>query len=44
MRFAGRLDVGVREVKGDSRDFCLLQEEEKAISGVGFGFGTLQST
>lgn len=41
MRFAGRLNVGVREVKGDNRNFCLLQEEEKATSGVGFRFGTL---
>lgn len=28
MRFAGRQDVGVREVKDDSGDFGLLQEEE----------------
>lgn len=52
MRFAGRQDVGVREVKDDNRDFGLLREEEgcrgagcKATSGVGVGlihFGSLQ--
>lgn len=28
MRFAGRQDVGVREVKDDNKDFGLVQEEE----------------
>lgn len=28
MRFAGRQDVGVREVKDDNRDFGFLREEE----------------
>lgn len=50
MRFAGRQDVGVRELKDDSRDFGLLREEDghrgagyKATLGFGLThFGSLQ--
>lgn len=50
MRFAGRQDVGVRELKDGNRDFGLLREEEgcrgagyEATSGFGLiHFGSLQ--